>query len=129
LHNPQVRLRMLEKKNLPVLIAAFLAIFFMGAFLQGERIRRSETKEQMKEIRNAQKEITQRIDSVYANALAREALILDQMEAARRHLDTINSLIQKQGGKVGAIRDQVKEAYEDLDKVTKEAKGTGDGEI
>jgi type II secretory pathway pseudopilin PulG len=107
--------------NTLTLIVLLLAVLILGWMMRGDSQRRQEIRDSLREIRDSQKELRHSLDSVYGQAMEREKALQDQLNDARRHLDTLQGRIRK--GQIRAsdiiieIEATKKDIEESIDKI------------
>ena len=99
-------------------LAAFgVSLLLLGGYVGGEMSRRSEVKQEMKEIQMQHKNILAHMDSVYQSAVLREQKALEQVEMI---YTTLNMLTAKEG----KTRENINETRKHIDKSREKAAST-----
>lgn len=78
--------------NVISLIALLLSVFFAGSYLRGEWSNSREMKEELRELRNENKEIKKQVESINDSYLADKERLLEVTRNLYGQLDTIISM-------------------------------------
>ena len=70
--------------------ALIVSVFFAGTFLQGERVRKQEVKEQLREIQQLTEQSLARVDQVQSELAAEDARLVDEISEAYTALAALN---------------------------------------
>lgn len=70
--------------------ALIVSVFFAGSFLQGERVRKQEVKEQLREIQKLADQSLARVDQVQADLAAEDARLVGEISEAYAALAALN---------------------------------------
>ncbi|MEM8485565.1 MAG: hypothetical protein AAF564_08435 [Bacteroidota bacterium] len=70
--------------------ALIVSVFFAGSFLQGERVRKQEVKEQLREIQKLADQSMARVDQVQATLAAEDARLVAEISEAYTALAALN---------------------------------------
>ena len=72
------------------LIAVLVSIFFAGAYLRGESVRKKEMKEEIQAIKDRQEEILQSVQQINEVAHKQDLVLLAQIDSAYSYLRELN---------------------------------------
>lgn len=92
---PIAYIRERTNPNLFSLAALGLAVFFAGSFLEGERIRNREFREDIKAIKSKNRQILGRVAQINQTAARQDALIKEKITNAYEELAALQEEIQE----------------------------------
>ncbi|MEM8527785.1 MAG: hypothetical protein AAGG68_24295 [Bacteroidota bacterium] len=84
---------MQSNSNYLSIFALVISAFIAGAFLSGERLRKKDAKAAIKEIKEEQNKIQNRVDLLKKKGLEGEGLLLRQIDSAYVVLENMSSKI------------------------------------
>ncbi len=88
--------------------ALIVSVFFAGTFLQGERVRKQEVKEQLREIQQLTEQSLARVDQVQTELAAEDARLVSEISEAYTALAALNEkeLAQREALEASERRNQ-----------------------
>jgi hypothetical protein len=106
---PQYNKHMQMNTNVISLIALLLSVFFAGSYLRGEWSNSREMKEELRELRNENKEIKKQVESINDSYLADKERLLEVTRNLYGQLDTIISLKATNKEQIRVVAQKVRE--------------------
>lgn len=92
-----------------------IAVFFAGAFLNGERLRTKELKMELQEIRDQKDQIMQRVDQIQQKTYEEEQKILARIDTAYQLLHELNTQRTLKSTEIKKIRERIAQTQKDIE--------------
>lgn len=101
--------------NLISIAAMMIAVFFAGAFLNGERLRTKELEMELKEIRAQKDLVMQRVEQINQKTYEDEKRILARIDTAYSLLNTLNTQRALKSDEIKKIRDRIAQTQKNIE--------------
>lgn len=101
--------------NLISMASMMIAVFFAGAFLNGERLRTKELKMELQEIRERKEEIMQRVEQIQQKTFEEEQKILARIDTAYQLLNDLNSQRTLKKAEIEKIRAKIAQTQKNIE--------------
>lgn len=101
--------------NLMSIAAMMIAVFFAGAFLNGERLRTKELEMELKEIRAQKDLVMQRVEQINQKTYEDEKRILARIDTAYSLLNTLNTQRALKSDEIRKIRDRIAQTQKNIE--------------
>lgn len=95
--------------------AMMIAVFFAGAFLNGERLRTKELEMELKEIRAQKDLVMQRVEQINQKTYEDEKEILARIDTAYSLLHTLNTQRTLKSDEIKKIRDRIAQTQKNIE--------------
>lgn len=112
---------MIDLKSNRTLLLVVGALLLLAIFnLFGQVTSARQLKKEMKDIRNQQSQIVNRIDSVYNESMARERMLMAQLQNTYSHLDSLREQVSKRKSSLAQVEAELGNSKNDLNKLIEE---------
>ncbi len=101
--------------NLMSIAAMMIAVFFAGAFLNGERLRTKELEMELKEIRAQKDLVMQRVEQINQKTYEDEKRILARIDTAYSLLNKLNTQRALKSDEIKKIRDRIAQTQKNIE--------------
>lgn len=106
---------MKEYANLISMGALVLSVFCAGAFLNGERLRTKDLRQELKTIQAEKDAIMRQVDAINQRTYEEEQKILDKIQTAYSLLNELDNLKRNQKEKIAEIRQKIAATQQDIE--------------
>lgn len=92
-----------------------IAVFFSGAFLNGERLRTKELEMELKEIRAQKDLVMQRVEQINQKTYENEKRILARIDTAYSLLNSLNTQRTLKRAEIEKIRERIAQTQKNIE--------------
>ena len=96
------------------IIALLAAVFFAGAYLRGERMRKKEIKAEIERIQQQQEQILNEVKTINQEAAKRDKMLLEQIDTTYAYLDKMNEVLGKRRTNIREINKRMEEIKQSM---------------
>ena len=96
-------------------IALLASVFFAGAYLRGESLRKKIIKAEIEQIQTQQQEILKAVKAINESARLRDQQLLGQIDSTYAYIDKMNHVLEDRRLNIRKINEQMEEIQEDMD--------------